>query len=83
MGLCATEGCTGKPVHVLVYKYCEKCAAAIARDLECGLGISLASLHRRTDTPQPPPMQPVDPLTPGCLPRPAAPALPSSRENQP
>ncbi len=35
-GLCATQSCTGTPVHTFVYKYCEKCFAVIARDMEAG-----------------------------------------------
>lgn len=36
-GLCATPGCTGKPIHTFVYKYCDRCYVAIASGLESGL----------------------------------------------
>jgi hypothetical protein len=45
-GLCATPGCDGKPVYLLVYKYCEKCFAAIARDLEAGLIPNIERIQR-------------------------------------
>ena len=40
-GLCATEGCPERPLHTFVYKYCEKCFAAIANDMEAGLAPSI------------------------------------------
>lgn len=46
-GMCATEGCTGEPLNVFVYKYCEKCFAAIAKDMEAGLIVTLDGLTRR------------------------------------
>ena len=50
-GLCATEGCTGRPVHTLVYRYCEKCAVLIAHDLEARHAVSLATAPPATRTP--------------------------------
>lgn len=45
-GLCATPGCTGAPVHMFVYRYCEKCFAVIASDMEAGRTPNLERLER-------------------------------------
>lgn len=54
-GLCATEGCIGAPVHTFVYKYCEKCFAVIARDMEAGFVSSIERTVKVPDGRQSPP----------------------------
>jgi hypothetical protein len=53
-GLCATPGCKGVPVHLFIYKYCEKCFDTIAREMEAGLTPMIDRLEKRSPQPAAP-----------------------------
>lgn len=46
-GLCATPNCNGAPVHMFIYKYCEKCFAVIAKEMEAGITPIIERLEKQ------------------------------------
>ena len=48
-GLCATPDCPGKPVHLFVYEYCDRCYSIIHDLLDSDAPPIVGQLDQRTE----------------------------------